>query len=123
MHLRTGIDLIEIARVRAALDQHGERFLQRVFTEREIAEFGGQADSLAARWAAKEAVAKAFGTGIGDISFQEIEILRGARKEPVLHLHGAAGRLAAEMGLSDWSVSLSHTEIYAIAMIVAMGAG
>jgi holo-[acyl-carrier protein] synthase len=98
-----------------------QRFLKRVFTPRELAAFGDQPASLAARWAAKEAVAKAFGTGIGDISFQEIEVLHGDRKEPVLHLHGAAAALADTLGLSGWSVSLSHTETHAAAVAVAIG--
>ena len=76
---------------------------------------------LAARWAAKEAVAKAFKTGIGDVAFREIEILHGPRSEPVLRLHGAAERLAQEHGLTVWSISLSHTETHAIAFVTAMG--
>lgn len=121
MILRNGVDLIETQRVQQALERHGERFLQRVFTAREIELCRDQISSLAARWAAKEAVAKAFCTGIGDISFQEIEILRGPRSEPVLHLHGAAETLAAESGLTEWSISLSHTETHAIAFVTAMG--
>ena len=121
MILRNGVDLIETARVRAALDRHGERFLARVYTPAERELCCDRLTSLAARWAAKEAVAKAFGTGIGDISFQEIEILHGPRSEPVLHLHGAAQRLAAEHGLTEWSISLSHTETHAIAFVTALG--
>ena len=121
MNLRTGIDLIEISRIQEALDKHGDRFLHRVFTDREIAEVGDRIDSLAARWAAKEAVAKAFGTGIGNVQWKEIEILRGPNREPVLHLHGNAKTLAEKDGLTTWSISLSHTEVYAVAMAVAMG--
>jgi holo-[acyl-carrier protein] synthase len=119
--LRSGVDLIEISRIRGAIDRFGERFLNRVFTERELALFGDRLSSLAVRWAAKEAVAKAFCTGIGDVSFQEIEILRGARLEPELHLHGAAKRLAKDLGLSEWSISLSHSGTHAIAFVVAWG--
>jgi len=119
--LRSGVDLIEIRRIQEAVDRFGERFLKRVFTDQELELFGGQIHSLAARWAAKEAVAKAFCTGIGDISFQEIEILRGDRLEPELHLHGAAVRLAGELGISGWSLSLSHTETHAIAFVIAWG--
>jgi holo-[acyl-carrier protein] synthase len=119
--LRSGVDLIEVSRVGKAIDRFGARFLNRVFTSREIELFGDQVPSLAARWAAKEAVAKAFCTGIGDIAFKEIEILRGSRLEPELHLHGAAVQLAAEMGLSEWSISLSHTETHAIAFVIAWG--
>lgn len=121
MHLRNGVDLIEIHRVQEAIDRFGQRFLKRVFTPGELALFSEQIASLAVRWAAKEAVAKAFCTGIGDISFQEIEILRGQRNEPVLLLHGAAKALAAQHGLTTWSISLSHTETLAIAFVTAIG--
>ena len=115
------MDLIEVSRVARALERFGERFLERVLTGNERREVRGQVHSLAVRWAGKEAVAKAFQTGIGDVSFQEIEILNGPRREPVLHLHGAARRLAAEQGLDTWSVSLSHTGTHAIAFVVAIG--
>ncbi len=121
MIIRNGVDLIETRRVQEALDRFGKRFLKRVYTPREIEICCDKVASLAARWAAKEAVAKAFNTGIGDISFQEIEILRGPRSEPVLHLHGAAAKLAEETGLTEWSISLSHTETHAIAFVTAMG--
>lgn len=122
MHLRNGVDLIEIQRVQEAIDRFGQRFLKRVFTPAELALFSDQVASLAVRWAAKEAVAKAFCMGIGDISFQEIEILRGPRNEPVLLLHGAAKELAAQTGLTAWSISLSHTDTLAIAFVTAIGA-
>lgn len=121
MHLQNGVDLIEIQRVQEAIDRFGQRFLKRVFTPAELALFSDQVASLAVRWAAKEAVAKAFCTGIGDISFQEIEILRGPRNEPVLLLHGAAKELAAQTGLTAWSISLSHTDTLAIAFVTAIG--
>jgi holo-[acyl-carrier protein] synthase len=120
MNLRTGIDLLEISRLQEALEKHGDRFLHRVFTEREIAEVGDRIDSLAARWAAKEAVAKAFGTGIGNVQWKDIEILRGPNREPVLHLHGHAKLIAEKEGLAIWSISLSHTTVYAMAMAVAI---
>ena len=118
--LSTGIDLIEIARVERAIQRHGEHFLQRVFTPAELAEAGGSSDSLAARFAAKEAAAKALGTGIGTVGWLEIEVLRACDGPPILHLSGAAARRAAELGLTDWAVSLSHTREFAIASVVAM---
>lgn len=121
MNLRTGIDLIEISRLQEAFDKHGDRFRTRVFTDRELAEVGDRIESLAARWAAKEAVAKAFGTGIGNVQWKDIEILRGPNREPVLHLHGYAKDLAEKEGLTTWAISLSHTEIYAVATAVALG--
>ena len=77
--------------------------------------------SLAARFAAKEAVAKALGTGLGEISFTEIEIIRGASGEPLLHLHGDALAAAEKLGLREWAISLSHTQEQAVASVVASG--
>ena len=92
--LSTGVDLVEIARFAEVVERHGERFLRRVFTDRELEEVGRNIASLAARFAAKEAVAKALGTGIGPVSWREIEVLRGEARQPLLHLHGEASRLA-----------------------------
>jgi holo-[acyl-carrier protein] synthase len=121
MKLATGVDLIDIARVEQAVQRHGERFLRRVFTPAELAECESRLESLAVRFAAKEAVAKALGCGIGRVGWQEIEILRGEQNQPLLRLHGMAARLAEEAGLFTWSVSLSHTGDQAIAMVVASG--
>ena len=120
MKLSTGIDLIEIERVRSAIESHGERFLNRVFTTRELDAFGGNVESLAGRFAAKEAVAKALGRGIGDVTWKEIEILRGDAGEPELILHGQANILATKLGLTNWSVSLSHSQSHSIALVVAV---
>jgi holo-[acyl-carrier protein] synthase len=121
MKLSTGIDLIEIERVADVIARQGERFLQRVYTPRELADCGGRSESLAGRWAAKEAAAKALGCGIGDVSWQEIEVQRDAQGAPSLHLYGEAARLASEQGLSSWSVSLSHSQSHAIATVIAIG--
>jgi len=118
MKLSTGVDIIEIERLTEAIDRHGERFLNRVFTPLELAEVGTDPASLAVRFAAKEAVAKALGTGIGVICWQEIEIRRGPERQPQLHLYGAAAEMAGQLGLVHWSVSLSHTREIAIAMAV-----
>lgn len=119
--LRTGVDLIEISRVADAIERHGERFLNRVFTESEQRECGGRVSSLAARFAAKEAAAKALGCGIGDVGWLEIEIRTDARKAPYLVFTGEGERLAREQGLTVWSVSLSHTESMAVAFVAAAG--
>jgi len=119
MILRTGVDMLEIDRLRDTLDRHGEHFLARIFTPAEQEECGMNLPSLAARFAAKEAVSKALGTGIGDVGWQDIEILRGHNGAPVLKLSGYAGQLAAKMELCNWSISLSHTRKHAIAMVVA----
>jgi holo-[acyl-carrier protein] synthase len=121
MILRTGIDLIEIARIRAAIERHGERFSRRIFTLAELAYCAGRIESLAARFAAKEAVSKALGTGIGPVSWQEIEIRGGEYEAPAIILHERAERIAKELRLTTWSVSLSHSETHAIALVVAMG--
>ena len=119
--LATGVDLVEIERFSSVIERFGSRFLERVFTSQELAEVGDNVISLAARFAAKESVAKALGTGIGDIRWKEIEINRGASREPLLTLHGTARRLAQEQCLDIWSVSLSHTHTHAIALVVALG--
>ena len=121
MLLKTGVDLVEIERLQQTIDRYGERFLQRVFTEKELAEVGSNTASLAARFAAKEAVAKALGTGIGLVSWREIEIQRGPSREPRLHLSGQARSMAGLLGLQNWSISLSHTRSHAIAVAVAIG--
>lgn len=119
--LRTGIDLIEIERIQDAVQSHGKRFLERVFTPQELAEVRDNLPSLAGRFAAKEATAKALGTGIGDITWKEIEILRGPAREPNLYLHGAAKTLADSLHLTCWSISISHTQGLAIAFVAALG--
>jgi len=119
MNLRTGVDLVEISRVRDAIERHGERFVSRIFTEDEQRDSRGRCASLAVRFAAKEAVAKALGCGIGTVGWLEIEIRSDENRMPHLHLNGKAKKLAHKLGLSNWSVSLSHTESQAIALVVA----
>ncbi len=120
-NLATGVDILEMDRFERAIDRHGDRLLQRVFTAMELSQVGKNKASLAARFAAKEAVAKALCTGIGPVTWQEIEILRGPDREPVLQLHGAAQSLAADKGLHIWSLSLSHSTTAVVAFVVAMG--
>jgi holo-[acyl-carrier protein] synthase len=122
--LRCGIDMIEHERIEEGIARLGERFLNRFFTAGEREDCGDAPYRLSARLAAKEAVSKALGTGIGDVSWLEIEIrVNNPRKRPTLHLYGAAATLAAEMGLTQWDVSLTHAKQYAAAMVVAMGQG
>lgn len=121
MKLATGIDIIDIHRVENAIVRHGWRFLERVYTPKELALLGKRSESLAARFAAKEAVGKALGCGIGIVSWQDIEILHDEKNAPVLHLHAAARQQADLLGLQTWSISLSHTRGQAIAMVVAIG--
>ena len=121
MMLATGVDLIEIERVRRGLDRYGPRFSDRFFTAAEQAQCAGRAASLAGRFAVKEAVGKALGTGIGDVAWKDIEVLNDERGRPRLTLHNAAEALAAAQGLRHWSISLSHTATHAVGMAVAMG--
>jgi holo-[acyl-carrier protein] synthase len=119
--LKTGVDLIEIGRIREAISRHGARYLERIYTPAELGRSGEQPEYLAGRFAAKEAVAKALGTGIGAIGWKEIEILGDEEHAPVLNLTGAARMRAEALGLSDWSVSISHTTDQALAFAVAIG--
>jgi holo-[acyl-carrier protein] synthase len=119
--IRTGIDLIEIKRIQRAIQRHGMRFLERVYTPGELAVCGQDAACLAGRFAAKEAVSKALGTGIGPVVWREMEILSGPAGEPVLRLHGKAQVIAAALKLTAWSVSISDTRTQAAAVAVALG--
>jgi len=120
-HLRSGIDLVDVQRLADLKPAIRERFLRRVYTPRELQACQGSFESLAGRFAAKEAVAKALGVGIGPVAWQEIEIFAAASGEPVLQLHGAARAAAEQQGLQTWSISISHTRTQAIAMAVALG--
>jgi holo-[acyl-carrier protein] synthase len=121
MKLATGVDLIEIARIDEVVSRHGKYYLERVFTPAELEYCGKRAESLAGRFAAKEAVAKALGTGIGDVSWKEIEILGDEQNAPRLILHGMAESKARELGFTTWSVSISHSQSHSVAFVVAIG--
>lgn len=121
MNLRTGIDLIEISRIEEVIARHGRHYLERVYTPAELEQCGKRAESLAGRFAAKEAVAKALGCGIGDVTWKDIEILGDEQNAPVLTLRGAAEQKAKELGLVNWSVSISHSQSHSVAMAVAVG--
>ncbi|HHS96453.1 MAG TPA: holo-[acyl-carrier-protein] synthase [Chloroflexi bacterium] len=119
-----GVDLVEIPRVERMLARYGERFLERVFTPGEILYARGRAPELAARFAAKEAVAKALGVGMRMLSpegigWREVEVLGDQRGRPEVYLHGRAAERARELGLTEWAISLSHTREYAVAFVVA----
>ena len=103
------------------MERRGESFITRIFTSAEQTECGTNFQSLAARFAGKEAVSKALGTGIGDVGWKDIEILRAESGAPILKLHGYAQQLANQIGLVTWSISLSHTREHAVAMVVATG--
>ncbi len=117
----SGVDIVEVERLDRAILRHRERFFDRFFTMQEMIDCGGHTPALAARLAAKEAVAKALGTGIGRVGWKDIEIVRGAAREPQVRLHGEARREAERMRLRQWSVSLTHTHEHAVAIAVAVG--
>jgi holo-[acyl-carrier protein] synthase len=118
-----GIDAVDVARLRRVLDRR-PRLAQRVFTDEERAYAAAATDPgprLAARFAAKEAVAKALGVGIGAVSWRHVEVVRDARGAPALALSGPAAALSARRGVTRWHVSLSHTDTLAVASVVAEG--
>ena len=120
MLISSGVDIVEVERIDRAIIRHGQRFFQRLYTSNELVDSGGRTPALAARFAAKEAVAKALGTGIGDVGWKEIEIIKGPHKEPLLHLSGRAEEIASELKIIAWSISLSHTHEHAVAVAIAL---
>ncbi len=121
--IRCGVDMIECERIAAGIERGGERFLNRFFTAGERQDCGDKPYRLAARFAAKEAVSKALGCGIGDIRWLDVEIRTREDRRPQLILHGRAQDLAAQMGLTEWDISLSHSDSLAIAIAVAQSEG
>src|SRR4051812_37776309 len=124
--LGIGVDLVENARIEHSVERFGDRFLQRVFTSGEIAYSQSMkfpARHLAARFAAKEAVSKAFGTGIGkSMAWKDIDVRRRETGEPYVVLEGGARTLAEERKVTNVWITLSHTEHHAMAMIVVESA-
>ena len=116
--LVTGVDIIEIARVKDVAERHGERFLNRIYTPGEVAYCRGRAPQLASRFAAKEAVMKALGTGTTGVGWRDIEVVRGRGGPPTIRLHGRALRRAEMMGIDNLAVSLSHSREFAVASVV-----
>ena len=124
MVIGLGTDMIEIERIRKSLARFGPAFLGRVYTPGEIAycqrKRRNADESFAARFAAKEAGAKALGTGISrGVSWREFEVVRQAGQRPELHLSGRAAAIAGELGIRRVSLSLSHSRELAIAVVVA----
>lgn len=122
MILGSGIDIIEVERIRLSLDRYGDRFLQRILLPSEIAyclAHPHPAPHVAARFAAKEAVSKAFGTGIGTaLSWHDLEIERNPSGAPSVRLHGNGPRLLSDRGARRLHLSLSHTRTYAVATAI-----
>ncbi len=117
-----GTDLAEIARIERSIERHGQRFIERIYTPDEIAyckRKKSSGESFAARFAAKEAAAKALGTGISHgVSWHEFEVRRAPSGKPSLHLSGRAAELAAALGVTRASISLTHTGTLAMAVVI-----
>ena len=122
MILGTGVDLAEVARIRASIERYGDRFTRRVFTEGEIAYVERKANKYeryAARFAAKEAGMKAIGTGWSSgVKWQDLEVANLPSGRPTLALHGAAGEIATRLGVKVVHLSLTHTSGQALAYVV-----
>ena len=125
MVIGLGTDLVEVDRLRASLDRFGARFLDHVYTPAEQAYAARKREpeqSLAARFAAKEAGAKALGTGISrGVGWRDFEVLREPSGAPRLNLHGRAAEAAAGLGVARIALSLSHTGRYAFAVVILEG--
>jgi holo-[acyl-carrier protein] synthase len=121
----TGVDIVETSRIAGSIERHGERFLARVFLEGERAYCGKMSAPercYAARFAAKEAVSKAFGTGIGlSLGWLDIEVRRKASGEPFVLLHGEGAKTAVRLGITEMRLTLSHSDHYAVAHALAIG--
>ena len=117
-----GVDMIEIARIAEALDRYGERFSRRVFLPAEVAycrRKRNAGESFAARFAAKEAAAKALGTGIhSGVGWREIEVVRAPSGQPSVVFHGRAAARARLLGAENSAMSITHTETHALAYVV-----
>jgi holo-[acyl-carrier protein] synthase len=111
-----GIDIIKVERIRATLDRFGQRFSGRVLTEAEQRYVRGRPETMAGRWAAKEAVSKVLGLGVRGIGWRDIEIERLPTGQPAVRLHGRAAARAGQLEMSRVAVSISHESDYAVAI-------
>jgi holo-[acyl-carrier protein] synthase len=114
-----GVDIIEISRIEQAISRWGNSFLNRVFTQAEIEKYRNRPESLAARFAAKEATVKAL--GCNEIIYKDIEIVSEQSGRPQLKLLGRAETFARELGITNLAVSLSHSRDYAVAVVSGIG--
>ena len=114
-----GVDLVEIARIRATLVRHPERFRRRVLTPSEDRYCGPRIERVAGRWAAKEAISKVLGLGVRGVGWREIEVLPNRAGQPQVQLHARAAERARFLGLHDVTVSISHERGMAVAVAIA----
>lgn len=117
--LSVGVDIVEIGRVGAVVERWNEKFLSRVYTASELRYCRGRIPELAVRFAGKEAISKALGTGIRGLSWKDMEIVPDPFGKPLVRLHGRAQARADALGLREFAISLSHSRDYAVAMVVA----
>ena len=115
-----GIDMLAIPRLQRVMERHNERFLKRVYTPEEVAFCRGRVAELAARFAAKEAVMKALGTGTHGVGWRDIEVLPDRRGKPLVYLYGRAKERAERIGLRALDISLTHERDFAIASVVGV---
>ena len=111
-----GIDIVRVERIRSALERFGDRFVRRVLTPAEQRHVRGRAETMAGRWAAKEAVSKVLGLGVRGIGWRDIEIERLPTGQPAVRLHGRAAARAAQLGMGRVAVSISHEAEFAVAI-------
>jgi holo-[acyl-carrier protein] synthase len=111
-----GIDIIRVSRIAASLARFGDRFTQRILTPAEAAYVRNRPETLAGRWAAKEAVSKVLGLGVRGIGWRDIEVERLPTGQPAIRLHGRAERRATQLGMDRIAVSISHESEFAVAI-------
>ena len=121
-NIAIGVDIIEIDRIEQATLNWRDSFLRRIYTKAELETSNNKPSSLAARFAAKEAVMKALGTGARGLGWKDIEVLSNSDGAPFVRLHGRAYDKAKEIGMSQFAISMSHSKHYAIAMVVGYAA-
>ncbi len=119
MPLSVGTDIVEIYRVAAVIERWQEKFLRRVYTPAELLYCRGRVPELAARFAGKEAISKALGTGIRGFAFRDVEVVTDELGKPAVVLHGRAAQTAARLGVARVHLSLTHTADLAVAHAVA----
>jgi holo-[acyl-carrier protein] synthase len=122
VNVAVGVDMIEVERVRKVYEHHGERFLTRVFTPEEVRQCRGKPARLAGRFAAKEAISKALGTGLRGVSWREMEVVQLRSGRPSVRLHGVAKIRAEQLGLNAFDVSIADLAQLSIAIAVAIQA-
>ncbi|MDP7196618.1 MAG: holo-ACP synthase [SAR202 cluster bacterium] len=115
--INVGIDIIEIKRIQNVKSKYPNRFLKKIFTENEIIYCRNRSPQLAARFAAKEAMMKALGTGIRGVSWKDVEVIRYRGQAPQIKLSGRGKKVGERIGLKNTSLSISHSREYAVACV------